>query len=318
VGVIFLIGLTFFVLVSYSAAFIPSSPFHSPFSHFIAYLSKKVLPEDPKDRKRRLIYIGISSTIMAVMTIILVVYEGTTYQLLIFFPVAGVFAIARDPDESDEYSPLYGPPELVVLGGFTIFITIAVALYVNTTRDPGRTVYIVASSVGFGLLALFGYSVDRLTREVPKTLEAEAFAWLLESSSEKFGPSVFEKARHIANTPQRKALLLNTLLPLLPNLIASRVRHQPGETENGDLQKLLSCLEDLLKFHGSEQSFWRNKAAVKRPTLLDKLDKQLREQFRGQLLELRRNADPRLRDSAEAVWRHYGIDFEGEKTADRA
>jgi hypothetical protein len=249
---------------------------------------------------------------MAVMTIFLVAYKSTTWQPLIFYPIAGIFAVAGKQKKSEEYSPLYGPPELVLLGGFTLFIPIAVALYVDTTRDPGRAIYIGVSSACAGLLAFYGWGMNRLTQKVPDMLEAEAIAWFLESSWSKESESeLFEKANSIANTPQRKALLLGALLPHLPHLIASRVRNLPGELEsfqlsterhnqNGDdLQTFLSHLEDLLNLQESEGSFWRNEAAVKYP----EIEHDLREKLDKQLLELGRNlnADPCLRQAAEAV-----------------
>jgi hypothetical protein len=283
--VIFLIGLTFFVVASCSAAFISSSPFQSPFSHFISFFSDKILP---KDQKWRLLAIAVSSTATAIMTNLLVAFKGSTYQLLIFFPIVGVFAVAGKPETSDEDSPLYGPPELVLLGGFTVFITIAIASYFNDSKE----IYIPVSSVGVALLAVYGYWMNVLTRKVPNTLETEAIAWLLESSQES---SLFEKARDVARTPQRKVLLLDTLLSFLPNIIASRRQRPLGEHENGELQIILSCLAHLLHFSESEASLWQNRAALKRPAL----PIALREQLDG----LRRDseADAHLRDAAVGI-----------------
>jgi hypothetical protein len=304
--VIFLIGFTFFILASCSAAHIKSAPFQSPFSHFIDFISHKEV--SLKHPKLRLICIAVLSTILAVTTIPLVAYASTTWQLLIFCPIMGAFAVAGPkPKKSDKYSPLYGPPELVLFGGFTLFIPIAIVLYVDTTRDPGRKIYIAVSSVGVGFLALYGYCMNRLTQEVPDTLDAEAVAWLLES---KESTVLCEKANRIANTPQRKALLLGALLPHLPHLIASRVRNLPGEIENRELLKLLSDLANLLDFPDSKWSLLRNEAGVAHPRIPDALDKQLRE--------LRRNADPRVRAAAETIFCRNDELFEGEKTVDKA
>ena len=94
------------------------------------------------------------------------------------FPIAGTFAVARTPEKSDDYSPLHGPPGLVLVGGIMVYITMAIAA--ANHRLP--IIYISVSSVGFILLGLLAYQMNQLTRFVPNTLEAEAVAWLLESS----------------------------------------------------------------------------------------------------------------------------------------
>jgi hypothetical protein len=236
------------------------------------------------------------------MTTILVTFQGSIYQLFIFFPIVGVFAVAAKPKISDEDSPpiQHGPPALVLLGGFTVFIPIAVASYFGASK---ANVYISVSSVGVLLLAIYGYLMYRVTRWVPNTLEAEAIAWLLRSSQES---SLFEKARGVANTTQRKVLLLDIILPLLPQLIASRLRHSEssGEHEDGELRMLLSCLAHLLQFDESKANWTRNIAAVERPELSDAL--------RDQLEKLR--ADPRFVDAAETIWHQFRN--RGKKTVD--
>jgi hypothetical protein len=298
--VIFLIGLTFFVIASCSAAFIPSSPFQSPFSHFISFFFDKIFPEG----KWRLVAIGVTSAATAIMTSLLVAFKGSTYQLLIFFPIMGVFAVAGKPEKYAEDSPLrYGPPELALLGGFTVFIPIAFASYFSDDKD----IYIPVSSAGVALLAGYGYGMYKLTRKVPDTLEVEAIAWLLESSQES---SLFEKATGVASTPQRKVLLLDTLLSLLPHIIASHRRYASGEYENSELKLTLSCLAHLSTFTQSEGSLLRNRAALKRPALPLEL--------RGQLDELRKDseADPHLRDAAEDILYRFDNGIESEKQAD--
>jgi hypothetical protein len=232
--------------------------------------------------------IGVTSAATAIMTSLLVAFKSSTYQLLIFLPIVGVFAAAGKLEKSDEDSPLHGPPALVLLGGFTVFIPIAVASYFSDSKR----IYIAVSSVGVALLAVYGYGMNVLTQKVPNTLEAEAIAWLLESSQES---SLFEKARDVARTPQRKVLLLDTLLSFLPNIIASRRQRPLGEHENGELQIILSCLAHLLHFSESEASLWQNRAALKRPAL----PIALREQLDG----LRRDseADAHLRDAAAGI-----------------
>jgi hypothetical protein len=236
------------------------------------------------------------------MTTTLVAYKGSTYQLFIFFPIVGVFAVAAKPKNSDEDSPpiQLGPPALAVLGGFTVFTPIAIASYFSASK----AIYISVSSVGVALLALYGYLMHKVTRRVPNMLEAEAIAWLLRSSQES---SLFEKAGGVANTTQHRVLLLDTILPLLPQIIASRLRHSQslGEHEDGQLRMLLSCLAHLLQFNESEAKWMRNIAAVKRPKLSGPL--------RDQLEKLR--ADPRYSDAAEAIWHQFRN--EGERAVGR-
>jgi len=159
-----------------------------------------------------------------------------------------------------------------------------------------RMIYIVVSFLGFALLGGVAYQMNKLTRFVPNTLEAEAVAWLLESSPRQ-QPELFKKAGHVASTTQRKVILLNTLHRLLPPLIASRYRHPPGGPEHQELQIFLACLAQVSNFDDSGKSRLGNRAAIEHPALPADL--------REQLKELRESEDKSLRDAAEAVWCRY-------------
>jgi hypothetical protein len=90
---------------------------------------------------------------------------------------------------------------------------------------------------------------------------------------------------------------VNTLHRLLPPLIASRLRHQQGVTENNELKLFLACLAHVSDFPDSGMSLLHNRATIEHPAL----PRDLREQLK----ELRESNDMSLRDAAEAVWCHY-------------
>jgi len=209
------------------------------------------------------------------------------------FPIAGTFAVARTPEKSDNYSPLHGPPGLVLVGGMTVYLTMVIAAYYHTSP----TIYISVSSVGLVKKGFLAYQMNRLTRFVPDTLEAEAVAWLLESSSSSQQLELFKKAGCIANTTQRKVTVLNTLHRLLPPLITSRIRYQPGAAEHNELKIFLACLAQVSDFPDSGTSLLHNRAAIEHPAL----PRDLREQLK----ELKESNDMSLRDAAEAVLSHY-------------
>jgi hypothetical protein len=168
-----------------------------------------------------------------------------------------------------------------------------IAAYYHTSP----TIYISVSSVGFVILGFLAYQMNRLTRFVPDTLEAEAVGWLLESSSSSQQLELFKKAGCIASTTQRKVTLLNTLHRLLPPLITSRIRHRPGAAEHNELKIFLACLAQVSDFPDSGTSLLHNRAAIEHPAL----PRDLREQLK----ELRESNDMSLRDAAEAVLSHY-------------
>jgi hypothetical protein len=260
------------------------------------------------------------------MTILLVAYKNSAYQPLIFVSIVNFFGVTAQPEEEynehssknhykysfekpiknhieleRDSSPLYGSPELVLIAGFAVFIPMAVASFFASNKK----IYIPLASVGLGILAISSCCIRLLTPKVPNgTLEAEAIAWLLESTRDP-EPSLFKTASGVATTTPHKVLFLSkTTLSLLPHMIASRLRHTSGERENGELHMLLSCLQHLSDFHDTKWSIWRNRAALKHPELPPALHKQLEK--------LRSNADPRLSAAAEDIlsqeWSRKKID----------
>ena len=304
---ILLIGLTFLIVASCSAAFVSSSPFQSPFSHFISWLFKKVLGNGWKSSRRTKIAIGVLSAAIAAATIFLVAEKGTTYQLLIFFPIVGVFAVTANPhDEEESYeenspeppNPWFGYPQMVVITGFIVFTPIAVATFF--TGDTGqhnrskRQIYISISSATVFILAGCCLWMTILNQKVqkPEAPEAEAIAWLLESSQDP-PPSLLKMAASVATHRPHKVLLLSKSILILPDMIAPRLEPTPGGHDNGELPMLLSYLEHLSNFEDVEESILRNKTALKHP--------ELRSELHEQLNGLINNTNPRLSRAAQAI-----------------
>jgi hypothetical protein len=266
----------------------------------------KFFPKDWKSSlSKKFILIVVPSTGIAAGTIVLVANHGSIWQLLILLPIVGVFAVTAKPEEElesfetpplnnsdDSPGPWFGYPQMVVLAGFTVFIPVAVASFFTRdgASDPGKAqpfwtkniVYIPTSSVAVGLLGLYSLLMNRINKRVQNgMLEAEAIAWLLESSQDP-DPSLFEKAGSVATTPPRKALLLSeTIISLLPHMIASRLGTTPGEHDNdSELRKLLSFLECSSNFNNTKANRFinqklKNTAAIKHPKLPSALLKQL-------------------------------------------
>jgi len=157
-------------------------------------------------------------------------------------------------------------------------------------------VYAALTSAAYVVFVLEGYCVMKLTQFAPDTQEAEAVAWLLQSSPSQKS-SWFKNAGQIAGTEQKRAILLKAVLPLLPPLIASRRRHAQSEVEWDELKAYLSCLALLSDFRDSEGSVWSNMASIKHP----KLPFELLLQLDG----LRRSPDPCLRETAHSVCCSY-------------
>ena len=284
-----MIGFTFLLIMSFSAAFIPSSPFQSAFSRFIAFVCDQLFT---KNERWRPVVVLLVSVGVAIGTMVLVLRKNPAFQAFLFFPIAGVYAVARKPKRLNNYSPVCGLPAFVLFAATTAFVVLAVTSYFYD-KIP---IYATLSSAGFSLFVLEGYCVMKLTRHAPNTLEADAVAWLLESSPSQKA-SLFRTAGQVASTTQRKAILLKVILPLLPPLISSRLRQSHGQLERSELETYLSCLAYLSDFRDHERSFWRNEAGIEHPTLPLTL--------LGQLEGLRKSSDPYIREAAESIWHNY-------------
>ena len=236
---------------------------------------------------------------MAVLAIFLAINESPAYQILTYIPIAGVFAVARKPEKSPDYTPWLGVPGFVFFSGTAIFIMISASAYFS-----GRghiPTFACISTIGFVMLFIVAICMDRLTRYIPDTREAEAIAWLLKvNSSPSHESSLLKNAGLIAKTPQRKALLLNALIPLLQPLIESHDEHSRGE-----LEIYVSCLAQLSDFQDKKRSLWTNTAPVGHPALPPALMGRLKA------LGNNPNRNQRLRQAAVAVWQHYNGDESG-------
>jgi hypothetical protein len=290
VGAIFYTGLSFLLVSSFSAAFIPSSPFESSISDFTAFFLNTIFSSGWAPlRTWRLIILWLTSAGAVASMILPVIFRSPNYQLMIFYPVAVMFAVAaRTPEPSQDYAPLCGPP-LFVLGLSVVTVVVgSIAVYFNKQWP----IYVSICCTLLLCLGLEGLGLNRLTRYAPDTLEAEAIAWLFESSPSQES-SRFENAGRVADSAQRKMLLLNTLLPLFSPLISSHLE-QPHE-----LRVYILCLAHLSDFSDSEQSIMENKAGVEHPPLPPVL--------RERLQNLRSSTDIHqiVGDAAEEILRHF-------------
>ena len=233
---------------------------------------------------------------VAVLTIFLAIDKSPAYQILTYVPIAGVFAVARKPEKSPDYTPWLGVPGFVFFSGTTILIVISISAYFSGNDHIRK--FACISAIGFVLLFFVAICMDRLTRYIPDTREAEAIAWLLKVNSSPSHESLLLKnAGLIAKTPQRKALLLNALIPLLQPLIDSH-----DEYSRGQLEIYVSCLAQLSDFQDKKGSYWTNTAPVEHPALPLALRNRLKA------LGNNPNRNQRLGQAAAAVWQHYSGD----------
>lgn len=246
----------------------------------------------PRRGRTIIICIGVAANSAATLYLS---NRSQAWNILLFVSLAGGFALAGTPKKNDDYSPLYGPPQLVLVGLTGVYLLMSV---VAANPITSGTVYFWVSLAGYIVGAVVAVILNRLTQFVPNTLEVEAVSWLLESSSPWPQPEWFEKASRVAATPQRKVVLLKTLHLLLPSLIASHRQHRPAELEHNELRMFLACLAEVSNFKDSgRKDYLRNKAAIEHPKLPDSL--------REQLEELRECGDRSLKDAAESVLCHY-------------
>ena len=246
-------------------------------------------------RKRYLQALGLIllSVSVLVVTSILVLRISYAFFALIWFPTAATFSFAANPPPSDGRASKYRIPHLLLLGGVIITPLIALACAFIDRQSIFLSLFITASVV-FAVIAVYAI---RTYKFIPDTGEADAIAWLLKSTSSQ-DPSLFKNAGRIADKSQhQKALLLNTLLPLLSPLITSQNRHQDEQ----DLETYVACLAQLSAFADAEGSFWRNESAVVHPPLPDtSLPTILRN------LESESSSTPSLRSAARDTLRYYG------------
>jgi len=245
-------------------------------------------------RKRYLQTLGVIllSVLVLGVTAILVLRYSYAFFALIWFPTAGIFSFAGNPPPSDERPSKYRIPHLLLFGGVIITPLIALAC-AFIDRPPVFLGLFITASVIFAAIAVYAV---RTYKFIPDTGEADAIAWLLKSTS-SHDPSLFKNAGRMADKSEHhKALLLNSLLPLLSPLITSQNRHQDEQ----DLETYVACLAQLSAFADAEGSFWKNEDAVVHPPLPDtSLPKILRN------LESGSSSNPSLRSAARDTLRYY-------------
>jgi hypothetical protein len=153
---------------------------------------------------------------MVGMMLLSIVYHSPAAQFLVVFPASDALVVVRTPKKLNSYSPWYRPLVVVFIGGTTV----ALMMYIAAFFYKFCTVYIVIMMLAVVALGLLAYMVNKVTQFIPNMVEAEAVAWLLESSLQQH-PELFEKSGHVAHTTQCKVIILNALHHLLPPLIAS-------------------------------------------------------------------------------------------------
>ena len=226
-------------------------------------------------RKRYLQALGLIflSASVLVITAILVLRYSYSFFALIWFPTAATFSFAGNPTPSHDRPSKYRIPHLLLFGG--VIITPLISLACAFIDKPRVFLGLfIAASVVFAVIAVYAI---RTYKFIPNTEEADAIAWLLKSTSSQ-DPSLFKNAGQIANKLQhQKALLLNSLLPLLSPLISSKNRY----TDEEALETYVACLAELSTFADAEGSFWKNESAVVHPPLPDRLQEILRNLASG-------------------------------------
>ena len=313
-----ILALIFLILVAIVAAFIPACPFYSFLSTLIKLLFNLFpeynLPErmvGPKISRMkpglvRIVSITLVSVAMVVATIICVLRYSGAYYPLICFPFAAGVSILGNPPRSDQIPPKYGIQNWILLASVTIGLVLVIAGYFSTRP----TIFIGLFCAGGALVALFTIVGTQVYKFTPDTREADAVSWLLKwTPSQK--PSYFRKAGQISKQPKhepaskyehRKALLLNSLLPLLSPLITSKIRYQASEGEElktEDLEIYVACLAQLSAFTDSEGSLWKNQAALAHPSPPNA------ESLTAILRTLEGNPNHVLRSAATDALRYY-------------
>jgi len=257
-------------MASCAGAFIPDAPFRSSLSDFIKILfpNFKILK-----LKRRLsdhfrtVYIILTSMIAVGAATYLTLESNTSYIILMYYPVMGMFALTKKGQEKDiDIQRLYSLPEWVFFSSVLVFLLSNISLvFINFRRISLFFFFISLASV---FLSVSTRILVKFSETNSATTIAEAIAWVIESSSSQ-DPVRFQKAVEIAgNSRNLRALLLERLLPLVESLITLE-----DEAQNiGPQQEaFIECLEKLINFDSCKGSFWRNTAPIPSKTLRMKL-----------------------------------------------
>jgi len=271
VGIIFHLGLSFVLITASTAAFNSTSPFRSPFSDFINFIFR-IFPDKVSHSgtvtRTRMLTIVLASIVVLVITGYLVFKQVAVGVPLIYFPLAAIFALAREEEEETDIKPrLHNLPKWASFTTSVLFITCALAFYFSSNLTLFTVLYLLMCI----LLGALGFVIVRTSRIKPMTADADAIAWLLSTSLSQ-NPDWFKKAVQIAGeSPNLRARLLKALFPLLvPLIITAQANHK-----NDDEQKYVKCLAHLVDFEQTDADFWRNEGALEHP----KLPLELRERL---------------------------------------
>ena len=266
VGCVFLIGSSFLLVASFSAAFIFDSPFRSPFSDFVNFIFR-IFPNKPIPGSGRALssWRTIGIVLVSVLALALGGYflknQNYLYFLFVYFAIASVFALMREGKETDMQPRFISLALWVLISTFIVFISFIVSSYFANRSTLLCTLCFAFASV---LLWLLGYVGIRMSETKPMTVEAEAVSWLLTTSSDK-DPAWFQKAVQIAEqSPNTRAVLLTRLLPLLLPIVSTLPKHGSITVEQEGYIKTLAILMD---FAPRRRSLWKNEVSVERPTL---------------------------------------------------
>jgi hypothetical protein len=240
----------------------------------------------------------LASIGIVIASIFLMVHVDATFVLLVYIPVAGTFAMVRQPTPTSQVHPrIYGLPASILVASTIIYTVITLATtYLH--RHNGIRTGIGLYCAGVTLIMVQGIIMFQISGTAPDTTTVDAIAWLLGSECALQRPLFFTRACQIANTEQGKPILLKALFSLLePLIVSSLERGGQDEHEVQELQVYLACLAHLSSFSNVAKSVWENRAAVEHPTL----PKRLRRQLEG----LMNSPNGRLMDAAKVILESY-------------
>jgi hypothetical protein len=275
VGSVFLIGSSFLLVASFSAAFIFDSPFRSPFSDFVNYIFR-IFPNKPIPGSGRVLWRTIGIVLVSVLALAPGSYflwkQNYLYFIFVYFAIASVFALMRKGKETDMRPRFISLALWVLISTFIVFIIFIVSSYFAKQSTLLCILCFVFASI---LLWSLGYIGIKMSETKPMTVEAEAVSWFLTTSSSDKDPAWFQKVAQIAEqSPNIRAVLMKRLLPLLLPVVSSLPNHGAVTAEQESYLKTLAILMD---FAPRKRCLWRNEASVERPTLPEELIGRLKE-----------------------------------------
>jgi hypothetical protein len=192
VGTIFHLGLSVILVTSYTAAFDSISPFRSPFSDFVNFIFPNKSNLNGTTTSPRMLTIVLASVFVLVINGYLA-FKQISALPLIYFPFAAIFALAQEEENETDIKPrLFNLPKWVSFTTSIVFVTSALAFWFSSNATLFMVLYLLMCT----LLGALGFVIVRTSRMKPKTVDADAIAWLLSSSLSQ-NPDWFEKAVQI-------------------------------------------------------------------------------------------------------------------------